>query len=464
MTHAPVSICGSAVSYDANGNILSYDVDGSGPQLPRSIAYDGENRPVSVTRNGNVARFDYGPDGERAAKTYLRNATLYAGAEAELLVNPTYPDGLATSWLHPDVKREGRATDLLLKDHLASNRLVLRVGGATRRANYGPFGQPLSSNGSVTIQGKGYINERFDPETGLQYLHARYYDPLLGRFLSPDTWDPDLAGVDINRYAYAADDPINGSDANGHIETSGFKLSVGDNTGQNNSYANNTYRNSSYASDLYASNMALLIRLMQNISGPPSGTDAIGEKGGNGGIHAPSFGPRKPSGIFGGVTVPGSVVTASTAALPGYAGIGEGIAGARLGALAAPVVLGAAILGASSTSLYEPSKLDPNARFDLYVSKAELGSIMTSGCLSWCKDGDRTYFTTDKYDGATTAQRKLSLQSKPDFHVNFSVNETIWAFGPKLVDPDFGQPGGGVEYYSEQAVHVHDYWSIPLGP
>ena len=214
--HAPVSICGSAVSYDANGNMLSYDVDGSGPQLPRSIAYDGENRPVSVTRNGNVARFDYGPDGERAAKTYLRNTTLYAGAEAELLVNPTYPDGIATSWLHPDVKREGRATDLLLKDHLASNRLVLRVGGATRRANYGPFGQPLTSNGSVTIQGKGYINERFDPETGLQYLHARYYDPLLGRFLSPDTWDPDLAGVDINRYAYAADDPINGSDANGH--------------------------------------------------------------------------------------------------------------------------------------------------------------------------------------------------------------------------------------------------------
>ncbi|WP_421695365.1 RHS repeat-associated core domain-containing protein [Aestuariivirga sp.] len=68
----------------------------------------------------------------------------------------------------------------------------------------------------------------FDPESGLQYLHARYYDPLLGRFLSPDTWDPDLAGVDINRYAYAGDDPVNGSDANGHIETSGLKLNAND--------------------------------------------------------------------------------------------------------------------------------------------------------------------------------------------------------------------------------------------
>jgi RHS repeat-associated protein len=68
----------------------------------------------------------------------------------------------------------------------------------------------------VPLQGKGYINERYDPETGLQYLNARYHDPLLGRFLTPDTWDPDIPGVDINRYAYAGNDPVNMSDANGH--------------------------------------------------------------------------------------------------------------------------------------------------------------------------------------------------------------------------------------------------------
>ncbi|CAN5561476.1 hypothetical protein BH10PSE7_BH10PSE7_30130 [soil metagenome] len=36
------------------------------------------------------------------------------------------------------------------------------------------------------------------------------------RFLQPDTWDPILLGVDINRYAYAGNDPINGSDPLGH--------------------------------------------------------------------------------------------------------------------------------------------------------------------------------------------------------------------------------------------------------
>jgi Spy/CpxP family protein refolding chaperone len=42
-------------------------------------------------------------------------------------------------------------------------------------------------------------------------------DPNYGRFLSPDTWDPILAGVDFNRYAYAGNDPINMSDPNGHL-------------------------------------------------------------------------------------------------------------------------------------------------------------------------------------------------------------------------------------------------------
>ncbi len=215
--HAPVSICGAAVTYDANGNTLSYDPDGPGPLARKDIAYDGENRPVAVTTNGNTARFDYGPDGARVGKSFLNRQRFYLGADAEIAVDSAYTAGLITSYLHADIRREGQATDVVVKDHLASNRLVLRVGGATTRADYGPFGQPLTSNGSVALQGKGYINERFDPETGLQYLNARYYDPLLARFLTPDTWDPELPGVDINRYAYAGNDPVNFSDPNGHV-------------------------------------------------------------------------------------------------------------------------------------------------------------------------------------------------------------------------------------------------------
>jgi RHS repeat-associated protein len=91
----------------------------------------------------------------------------------------------------------------------------MAAGQATSKHDYGPFGQPLTSNGSIALNSKGYINQRYDAETGLQYLNARYYDPLLGRFLNPDTLDPTEAGVDFNRYAYAGNDPVNGSDGNG---------------------------------------------------------------------------------------------------------------------------------------------------------------------------------------------------------------------------------------------------------
>jgi RHS repeat-associated protein len=69
---------------------------------------------------------------------------------------------------------------------------------------------------------KGFIGERPDPETGMQYLNARYYDPALGRFISPDDWDPTKAGVGTNRYAYAQNDPVNKSDPNGHVTGCGY--------------------------------------------------------------------------------------------------------------------------------------------------------------------------------------------------------------------------------------------------
>ena len=46
---------------------------------------------------------------------------------------------------------------------------------------------------------------------------ASFGSAAQARFISPDTLDPTLPGVGTNRYAYAANDPINKSDPNGHI-------------------------------------------------------------------------------------------------------------------------------------------------------------------------------------------------------------------------------------------------------
>jgi RHS repeat-associated protein len=100
-------------------------------------------------------------------------------------------------------KQIGSATQALHRDHLASVRLVTTNAGVVGTASaYGPYGvETKTITTTATKDSKGYIGERADPELGLLYLNARYYDPALGRFLSPDTYDPLLPGVGVNRLA-----------------------------------------------------------------------------------------------------------------------------------------------------------------------------------------------------------------------------------------------------------------------
>lgn len=47
------------------------------------------------------------------------------------------------------------------------------------------------------------------------------------KFLTPDTWDPILDGVDTNRYAYSGNDPVNGNDPNGHVAVVDDAIAIG---------------------------------------------------------------------------------------------------------------------------------------------------------------------------------------------------------------------------------------------
>jgi RHS repeat-associated protein len=87
-------------------------------------------------------------------------------------------------------------------------------GNAGATYTYGPYGEPIASGGASAWGGSRYryTGQIEIPEAQLYYYKARVYDPNLGRFQQTD---PAGLTSDTNLYAYATQDPVNGSDPSG---------------------------------------------------------------------------------------------------------------------------------------------------------------------------------------------------------------------------------------------------------
>jgi len=92
-------------------------------------------------------------------------------------------------------------------------------GEIVERYSYDVFGEPTIQDADGNeISDSNYSNpymftgRRFDPEAGLYYYRARYYNPTIGRFLQPD---PIYYAAGLNLYTYCGNDPINWVDPGG---------------------------------------------------------------------------------------------------------------------------------------------------------------------------------------------------------------------------------------------------------
>ncbi|HYO78276.1 MAG TPA: RHS repeat-associated core domain-containing protein, partial [Thermoanaerobaculia bacterium] len=96
-------------------------------------------------------------------------------------------------------------------DHLGTPRLITGNGGAEiSRHNYHPFGEEIAPTQSAREK-KQFTGHERDAES-LDYMHARFYAPFMGRFLSVDP-AYDLGRVMLkpqgwNRYSYVENNPI----------------------------------------------------------------------------------------------------------------------------------------------------------------------------------------------------------------------------------------------------------------
>jgi RHS repeat-associated protein len=88
-------------------------------------------------------------------------------------------------------------------------------GNITARFDYTPYGVSVPSVGPAP-NGPGYTGHVNDPDTGLVYMQARYYDPGVGRFLSTDPVGLGAGNLfNFNRYDYTNNNPVNHTDPDG---------------------------------------------------------------------------------------------------------------------------------------------------------------------------------------------------------------------------------------------------------
>ena len=86
-----------------------------------------------------------------------------------------------------------------------------RNGARVKEYDEAPWGDAVADTGLVVRY--RFAGREWDPESGLYYMRARYYDPQLGRWVSEDPIG--LGGGDGNLFQYAGGDPVNGTDPSG---------------------------------------------------------------------------------------------------------------------------------------------------------------------------------------------------------------------------------------------------------
>ena len=92
------------------------------------------------------------------------------------------------------------------------------TGAVLWKENYRPFGGRLVNSAAAQGNRQWFGGKAADTETGLSYFGARYYDPILGRFMARDPKRFD--GQDLhtfNSYAYANNNPYANVDPDGRV-------------------------------------------------------------------------------------------------------------------------------------------------------------------------------------------------------------------------------------------------------
>ena len=257
------SIGNRVIAYADNGNITSMDgvgmmeygttsrpyqitslypeSDNVVPSRVQNVSYTCYSRPSILTEGGRSAAFTYDGEGKRV-KMYVADGSTqlltryYVGDRYEFdqtsggTKERLYLGGDAYSApmvLQRENGGEWTAYNIC-RDYLGSITHIASLDGTlVAEYSYDPWGR-LRDPETLEVYaageepelflGRGFTGHEHLTWFGLINMNARLYDPLLGRFLSPDPYvqAPDFT-QNFNRYSYALNNPLRYTDVTGEF-------------------------------------------------------------------------------------------------------------------------------------------------------------------------------------------------------------------------------------------------------
>lgn len=98
---------------------------------------------------------------------------------------------------------QGKLHGVHRDEQLGTGWVTGEAGIPENAYEYDAFGMVLGSHEKVPNR-LLYGGQQYDTETEQYYLRARYYNPVIGRFMQEDTY----RGDGLNLYAYCANNPV----------------------------------------------------------------------------------------------------------------------------------------------------------------------------------------------------------------------------------------------------------------
>lgn len=226
-----VSVNGIDLTYDDNGNVLTYG--------EKEYTWNSGRNLESIVDGDKKYSYTYDETGIRTSKT-VNGVTTYFNTKDGVILSQT--DGTNTMYFQYDTS--GTPLGFVLNGtqyFYITNQMgdVLAIidtnGDIVANYEYDAWGKVLTADTDIAEQNpiryRGYY---YDNETGYYYLQSRYYDSNICRFINADLHEIVNVTKDIctgiNLFSYCNNNPINNSDPDAHftlVVVAGVSISAG---------------------------------------------------------------------------------------------------------------------------------------------------------------------------------------------------------------------------------------------